>query len=184
MIPSPQRSPAPRIPAPMATARTRGDIFSPWADTNPRRAKIPPSPWLSARRINDMYLMLTTMVRDQKMRDMTPIEISRRQGNGVHSVEAFPDRIKRARPDIPENNPQGPNGQPQGSIAMPIRLRSVFNIVHSVKILERNISRKRYSRHSAGRPKTPPRSRPLKSLFRLRLEKLIIKAIAKFVNMN
>jgi len=44
IIPSPERSPAPRIPAPMANTRVRGDIFWASSDTNPKRAKMPPSP--------------------------------------------------------------------------------------------------------------------------------------------
>jgi len=38
----------------------------------PRRAKIPPSPLLSASRIKTTYLILITMVSDQKIRERVP----------------------------------------------------------------------------------------------------------------
>ncbi len=49
-----------------------GPIFPMCAWAWPRRAKMPPSPWLSMRVTNPTYLMVTTTVSDQKMRDMTP----------------------------------------------------------------------------------------------------------------
>jgi len=72
ITPSPARNAAPRIPPPMANARVRGDILFASCNINPMRAKIPPSPSLSARRKKITYLMLTTMIRDQKISDMTP----------------------------------------------------------------------------------------------------------------
>ena len=40
--------------------------------TTARRAKMPPSPWLSARMMKVRYLTVTTMVRDQKISDRSP----------------------------------------------------------------------------------------------------------------
>jgi hypothetical protein len=40
--------------------------------TNASRARMPPSPWLSARMIRIAYLMEMTMINDQKISDTTP----------------------------------------------------------------------------------------------------------------
>ena len=42
-----------------------------------RRARIPPSPWLSARMTNSRYFVVTTSMRAQKMRETTPSTASR-----------------------------------------------------------------------------------------------------------
>jgi hypothetical protein len=60
------------MPPAMAKDRVRTDILFSLPDTNPKRAKIPPSPRLSASRMKMTYLTLTMMVNDQKMSDMTP----------------------------------------------------------------------------------------------------------------
>jgi hypothetical protein len=39
---------------------------------NARSAKMPPSPWLSARMIRIVYLMDMTTISDQKINDTTP----------------------------------------------------------------------------------------------------------------
>jgi len=40
--------------------------------TKASNARMPPSPWLSARMINIAYLMDMTMIKDQKISDTTP----------------------------------------------------------------------------------------------------------------
>ena len=40
--------------------------------TKASRAKMPPSPWLSARMIRIVYLMEMTTIKDQKISDTTP----------------------------------------------------------------------------------------------------------------
>jgi hypothetical protein len=43
---------------------------------NARRARMPPSPWLSARMIKIAYLMEITTISDQKISDTIPITAS------------------------------------------------------------------------------------------------------------
>ena len=62
--------------APMSTSRVSAETpcsFLPIrSGTSASRARIPPSPWLSARMMNARYLTVTTIINDQKMSERTP----------------------------------------------------------------------------------------------------------------
>ena len=74
--PSPYSSPAPiristagRVALPLAVLRRK-------SGSSASRARMPPSPWLSARMMNVRYLMVTTSVNAQKTREAIPRTVS------------------------------------------------------------------------------------------------------------
>ena len=73
ITPSPYRRAAPKSPS--ATSSNRRFLSSPrrfcWR-SRASRARIPPSPRLSARRMNTMYFTLTTRISDQRISERTP----------------------------------------------------------------------------------------------------------------
>jgi hypothetical protein len=69
MVPSPKRSAAPKRAA-MTTGVRRPDRDA-RGDASARRAKMPPSPRLSAERMKTTYLTVTTAASDQKTSDST-----------------------------------------------------------------------------------------------------------------
>ena len=71
IMPSPYRSAVPNKPITTKTRR-RGRLFVVRGRINAVRARIPPSPWLSARMTRSRYLMVTTITRDQTIKDSTP----------------------------------------------------------------------------------------------------------------
>ncbi len=66
ITPSPYRSPAPKM------AKTGAIPVEAIGESLARSAVIPPSPWWSARITTNTYLMETTSMRLQKIRDITP----------------------------------------------------------------------------------------------------------------
>ena len=76
MMPSPYSSAAPNSPAPTSTVRRRELVF-PCGRTSASNARMPPSPRLSARSTNVMYLKETTKFIAQNTSDMTPMTFSR-----------------------------------------------------------------------------------------------------------
>jgi hypothetical protein len=72
MMPSPKSRAAPiRIMMTAAPSPRLGACSRP-VERRASRAKMPPSPWLSARMTNQMYFMLTTRMSAQKISDRTP----------------------------------------------------------------------------------------------------------------
>ena len=47
-------------------------VIRSFSGTTARSAKMPPSPWLSARMMNVRYFTVTTIVSDQKMSESRP----------------------------------------------------------------------------------------------------------------
>ena len=76
---------------------------------------MPPSPSLSAFKMKITYLMVTTMVRDQKIRDMTPRRLAWVRAMAWIAVEAFLDGVQGAGADVPIDHAQGAQGQDQCS---------------------------------------------------------------------
>src|SRR4029077_19309526 len=70
---------------------------------NARRARMPPSPWLSARMIRIAYLMEMTTISDQKISD-SEHRIGRHGSGGACDLCGDAERIERARADVAENN--------------------------------------------------------------------------------
>ncbi len=68
------------------------------------RARMPPSPRLSARRIRMRYLTEMIRMSDQRMSERTPRDVGRRGSERVLAVEAFAQGIERARADIAVND--------------------------------------------------------------------------------
>ena len=63
-------------------------------------ARMPPSPWLSARITMAMYLTETTMSSAQMMSDSTPSTLSCVARDGVRAEEALAHRVERAGADV------------------------------------------------------------------------------------
>src|SRR6202007_1744547 len=71
---------------------------------NARRARMPPSPWLSARIIRIAYLMEMTTISDQKIRDTIPYRIRRHGSARARDLCGDAERIEGTRADIPEHD--------------------------------------------------------------------------------
>ena len=110
MTPSPYSSAAPMI-APQKTAeRTRLGSFAREPAIRPSSAKMPPSPRLSARRMNPTYLTVTTMVSDQKIRDTTPNRLI-----SFRAIACGP--LKHSRTAYKGLGPMSPYTTPSAAIA-------------------------------------------------------------------
>ena len=70
MTPSPKNSDAPAIPTRATTALLQGRLHTRWASAI--RARMPPSPWLSARMTSVTYFTVTIRKSDQKIMERTP----------------------------------------------------------------------------------------------------------------
>ena len=70
MQPSPKNSAAPTMPSMETSQRPRGVRATRWAKA--MRARMPPSPRLSARSTKKTYFTVTVSSSDQMMRDSTP----------------------------------------------------------------------------------------------------------------
>ena len=55
--------------------------------------------------MNPTYLIVTTMVRDQKISDTTPREVDLVQGDGMRAVEAFAHGVSGLVPMSPYTTP-------------------------------------------------------------------------------
>src|SRR5262249_50394913 len=69
------------------------------------RARMPPSPWLSARMMSSAYLMEMTTTSDQKISDTIPKHRFRRNGSTrARGFEGDAHRVERACPDVPQHH--------------------------------------------------------------------------------
>ena len=75
--PSPKRSAVPMRMRRSSAIRRPPVASRTFSGRRARRARIPPSPWLSARMTNSRYFVVTTSMRAQKMRETTPSTASR-----------------------------------------------------------------------------------------------------------
>ena len=70
MMPSPKNRQAPEMPTKARMTRSRSLATPRWARAI--RARMPPSPRLSARMTSMTYLTVTTRINDQKISERTP----------------------------------------------------------------------------------------------------------------
>ena len=96
-MPSPYSSAAPNRPI---MTRTGCTIFPPFDRTSATRARMPPSPWLSARITNSRYFTDTVMISDQKISDNDAEDVGRRDVNRMRAEKAFAQRVQDARADV------------------------------------------------------------------------------------
>ena len=87
MIPSPYSRAAPNSASQMTRFFLRSSSRMPllFCSSRASRARMPPSPRLSARRMNPMYFTLTTLISDQTISDSTPTTFA-----GVGSTPCSP----------------------------------------------------------------------------------------------
>ena len=78
IMPSPYSSAAPNRPI---MTRIGCTIFPPFDRTSATSARMPPSPWLSARITNSRYLIDTVMISDQKISESDAEDVVRRDGD-------------------------------------------------------------------------------------------------------
>ena len=75
------------MPAPQMAIRKRSGVRRPMVrDTSAIRDSVPPSPLLSRRVRMKMYLIVTTMISDHSISEITPRTSSRNSGIVVRSV--------------------------------------------------------------------------------------------------
>ena len=78
------------------------------------RARIPPSPWLSARITSARYLTQMITTNAQNASDATPERIDSGR-NEVVVLEGLPDRVQRAGADIAEHDTESAERQSPGA---------------------------------------------------------------------
>ena len=110
MMPSPYSSAAPNIAPRKTTDCIRGDSLARDPAIRPSSAKMPPSPRLSARRMNPTYLTVTTTVSDQKISEATPNRFT-----SFRAMACWP--LKHSRTAYKGLVPMSPYTTPSAAIA-------------------------------------------------------------------
>jgi len=82
---SPKNSDAPKIPNAASASLVRRPPRTPRRRISVISARMPPSPSLSARITSSTYLIVTMIVTDQKINEMTPYTLSSVAGTGCGS---------------------------------------------------------------------------------------------------
>jgi len=82
---SPKNSDAPKIPSAASASLVRRPPRTPRRRISVISARMPPSPSLSARITSSTYLIVTMIVTDQKINEITPYTLSSVAGTGCGS---------------------------------------------------------------------------------------------------
>ena len=90
-------------------------LAAPSGVTSAVRARMPPSPWLSARMTNVRYLTQITSTSDQNMSDSRPSTLASMTASWWLPLERLPHGEQRVGADVAEDHAQGADGQPQGA---------------------------------------------------------------------
>ena len=88
MTPSPKKIAVPKMPSSSSRVRSAGRSFTAWVARASMAIK-PPSPWLSARRINATYFSETTTVNVQNTSDKMPRMLSGVSGTRPWAKTSF-----------------------------------------------------------------------------------------------
>ena len=80
-------------------------------------ARMPPSPWLSARITSIRYLTEMMTISAQNTTEATPYALAR-VDRQVGVLERLPERIQRARADVAVHDPQGAEREGQQALLM------------------------------------------------------------------
>ena len=104
---SPKNRAAPSAPA-IVTGQRKADVLLRLWETKAVSAKMPPSPWLSARMMMNTYLSVTTKTSDQLIKDRIPYTAATISA-GLFAPEASTDTLSAYKGDVP----MSPNTTPK-----------------------------------------------------------------------
>jgi hypothetical protein len=109
IMPSPYSNEAPKIASSISSGCAVDQPPMPGVRSGRRAAsaRMPPSPWLSARITIAMYFTDTTMMRRVEDEGQDAEDVVVVQRDGVRAEEALANRVERTRPDIAVDDANG-----------------------------------------------------------------------------